>query len=702
MVEVNTLLRDIENKDLVLPEFQRDYVWNKEDVKLFFQSLYKNYPTGSLLIWKTINPPKIRGDNEKREQGYTRVLLDGQQRLTTLYFMLKNKAPPYYENEDFDFELYFNVENEEFRYYQKTIMEGKNEWISVKVFYTFNEVADFIQSFATEELQTYYFKWMKHLSRLSQIRTYDYFVDEEKLNKISDLKQVVKIFNLVNKQGRTLTEEDLALAYICVYWPEIKDVFREIETQLEAKDFYLDFNFFVLCINAVATGHAKFFNFEKVPEKEVKEAWEKVRKSTLYLINLLHDRFYIDSDERYELTSDALLVPFITYLAKNDCEFKDDGIIKKFQYWFYSAMLWGRYTRRGKNTPLEQDIVSITASNNPASLIDNLRREVRNFEVKPNDIELATVLSPFFNMSFILAKSKGAIDWFNGSKLHNKLIGDSYDLNRHHIFPKAMLKKIGYYKTVEGKRMVNEIANRAFLTERANKQILSSKPIDYLPEVIRRYPEALNQQMVSTNAEFWKEENYEEFLKLRRRTIADEINTFLKNILPDKIISVGISELIKQEESDRLEFKSTFTYNLENQSTDKNLKHSVLKTIIGFMNSSGGTLIIGVSDDHQIIGLEKDYEINWKHNKDGFILDFRQYLTENLGQNNLSKYIQYQFHKVDGKEILEVNVIKSLAPFYIKKDNKKVLYYRDENRTDYFEDPEEIQKYMAQNWEEED
>ena len=87
-MEVESLLRDIENEDLVLPEFQRGFVWNGKDVKTYIQSLYKDYPTGSLLIWKTLKPPKLRGKQKPAENIYTRVLLDGQQRLTTLLLVL--------------------------------------------------------------------------------------------------------------------------------------------------------------------------------------------------------------------------------------------------------------------------------------------------------------------------------------------------------------------------------------------------------------------------------------------------------------------------------------------------------------------------------------------------------------------------------------------------------------------------------------
>lgn len=694
-MEVDTLLRDIENKDLVLPEFQREFVWKEQDVKTFIQSLYKGYPTGSLLIWKTLNPPKIRGDKKTSEGVYTRVLLDGQQRLTTLYLFIKGRWPPYYANKDKKFNLYFNVETEEFRYFQNTLMENKKEWISILNFFKNETAANFINNCTEKE---YYFKFLNQLTKLERIRKYDYFVDEEKLGKLTEIKEVVRIFNLVNKQGRTLLEEDLALAHVCVFWPEIKEVFRQELNVLEKNGFSFDFNFLIMCLNCVATGHAKFDSFYNVSDEKIKESWTKVKRSLEYLVNILHDKAYISSTKAYELKSDALLIAMVVYISNNDFEFKDEKTLNKFLYWFYNAMMWGRYTRRGKSSPLEQDVVTITRENTPESLIHNFEREVPYFEVKPENLKGVPITSPFFNMMFIISKSKNAVDWFNGQLLHSKLIGNSYRLHKHHIFPKDVLKKHGYYKEIEKKKMVNEIANRVFLTERANIQIRNTLPEKYLIKVMEKYPKALKSQLVSEKDDLWKVDNFETFLKDRRKKISDEINKFMKNLVDGDIPKLDLKELIKQDESYNLEFKSTFAWNIEQQKVDTTMKHSVLKTILGFMNSNGGTLLIGVSDDKQILGLENDYTSNWKGNKDGFLLDFRSFIEKQVGLTNYNRYITLDFAQVDDKEVLIVQVEKGLDPIFSKSNGKKIMYIRLDNKTEPIDDPEEINKYIEDNW----
>jgi len=692
-MKVETLLKDIENKDLVLPEFQRDFVWKEDDIKKYIQSVYKKYPTGSLLIWKTLNPPKIRGKQELSEGIYTRVLLDGQQRLTTLYLFVKGETPPYYNNMVKKYNLYFNVENEQIRYYQKTLMDNKQEWISIIDFFKQRSAANFV---IKNQNKDYYLKYLDTLNKLDTIREYDYFVDEEKLTNLENIKEVVKIFNLVNKQGRTLSEEDLALAYTCSFWPGIKDLFRKELILYKEKDYVFNFNFLITCLNSIATGHAKFDNYYKVSEEIIKESWKKLKEALRYLLNTLNDKAYINSSNSYELKSDALLVPIVVYLANNEYEFKNEIELNKFLYWLYNSMMWGRYTRRGKSGPLEQDVVTITREKNPESLINNLSREVRFFKVLPRNLEKAPITSPFFNMSFIVAKSKGAIDWFNGSKLHSKLIGNSYYLEKHHIFPRNLLEKRGYYQTYEKQKMVNEIANRVFLTAKANKEISNSEPIQYLKKVKEKYPNALEQQFVPKNEEFWKLDAFELFLKKRRKKIADEINDFMNSLVENQLIKMDIEDLIKKDEDVNLEFKSTFVWSTEENKIDKELKFNVLKTIVGFMNSNGGTLIIGVDDKHQVIGMELDYKSNWKGNKDGFILDFREYLESCVGINNYNRYIDLSFELIGDKEVCVVKVEKSIEYIYLRKNNKKVLYVRLGNRTKPLEDPEEIIEYIEE------
>jgi hypothetical protein len=86
---------------LFVPAFQREYVWKRDDAKRLLSSLIKDYPTGTMLTWETNHPPELKGKHKYNEkQGAVRLILDGQQRITTLYMLIRGEIPPYYKAEE--------------------------------------------------------------------------------------------------------------------------------------------------------------------------------------------------------------------------------------------------------------------------------------------------------------------------------------------------------------------------------------------------------------------------------------------------------------------------------------------------------------------------------------------------------------------------------------------------------------------------
>jgi len=94
-MKVSELLDNIRKQDLVLPEFQREYVWTKDQAKQLIVSLVRGYPVGSLLFWRTDNPPDLKNIEQIPDKlGTLLVILDGQQRLTTLHMLITGHIPP--------------------------------------------------------------------------------------------------------------------------------------------------------------------------------------------------------------------------------------------------------------------------------------------------------------------------------------------------------------------------------------------------------------------------------------------------------------------------------------------------------------------------------------------------------------------------------------------------------------------------------
>ena len=89
-MQIYQILDKIDEYQLFVPAFQREYVWKKKDAKDLISSLVKEYPTGTMLTWETNNPPELKSKREYDErQGAIKLILDGQQRITTLYMMIR-------------------------------------------------------------------------------------------------------------------------------------------------------------------------------------------------------------------------------------------------------------------------------------------------------------------------------------------------------------------------------------------------------------------------------------------------------------------------------------------------------------------------------------------------------------------------------------------------------------------------------------
>ena len=133
---VRNLLTKIEKRELVLPEFQREFTWSREQTRDLIDSLLQRYPIGSLLFWKTDSVPALKNMPDFEPDGRVEVLLDGQQRLTALYMLTKDDVPPYYAPRDLEngsdpSGLHYNLETRELGHYAKIEMENNPRWVPV-------------------------------------------------------------------------------------------------------------------------------------------------------------------------------------------------------------------------------------------------------------------------------------------------------------------------------------------------------------------------------------------------------------------------------------------------------------------------------------------------------------------------------------------------------------------------------------------
>ncbi len=689
--KVSDLIKSIRQGDLILPEFQRGYVWDRNQVRSYLNSLYRGYPTGSFLIWKTPNPPKVRGELPSDETKSYRLILDGQQRLTSVFVLMEGEAPPFYEGEKLFFDLHFNVLKEEFAYYKKSEMHQNPQWVPVTAFFK-QGLAPFIQS-RSAETRDFYLDNFDKLGRLDQIKNYLYY--QKDLTEL-EMDRVVEVFNLVNSSGTRLSKSDLALAHICSLWPEARDEFRSAQATHKTDNFDFDLSFYTRCTSIVATGSALYEPLYKTPIDDVKAAWPKVTKALDYVLNVLRGDAYIDSADTFPSTS--VVVPLVVYLARTGrAHFDTDKEKRSFLHWMYAAMMWGRYSGSSE-TKLQEDVEALKVDDPPAQLRENLIHDRGRIKVEAKDLDGAGVSSPFFPMTYVVARSRGAIDWFNGVALYQKAIGQSFGLEIHHIFPQGLLYKSGYDSTnAAHKRMVNEIANLAYLTKQANLGISMKKPEVYLPKVLAKFPESLKQQAVPQNPALWAVKQFDAFLASRRQLLADAINTYVESLLAKtEARGFTIHDFIARGEGSTLEFKTSVRWDVRQGTVNRELERGVAKTIAGFMNKDGGTLVVGVTDQGVIVGLEPDMKTLKKPSEDGLTLHLTEILNKYLGEVAAAAPT-ISFAHVDGHAIAVLSAEPSTRPVFLEDVNGAEFYVRSNAATRLL-DVKEAAQYIAQRW----
>lgn len=689
-MKVTDLLADIEHRRLILPEFQRGYVWTRQQVREFVASLYRGYPSGSFLIWKTPDPGLVRGEAVNDDAKVFQLILDGQQRLTSIYTLIKGEPPPFYEEEKLFFNLYFNIVDERFEYYKKQLMQGSVDWLPVTEFFQLGLPEFFKQR--KDQSEVYITNFAK-LQQLDAIRTYSYYLSTISEENIED---AVNIFNLVNSRGTRLSKSDLALAHICSSWPEARRLFRAAQAKFAAQNFPFDLEIFTRLTATVATGSGLYEPLYRTPIEEVKAAWHNVEKSLAYLIGILRAHAFIDSSRN--LASPYPLVPVVVHLARQDGTFTDQREMRDFLHWMYAALMWARYST-STETKLNADVAALSEGNPTQRLRENILKERGRIKVQPTDLDRAGSRSPFYEMAYIVARARGAVDWANGHPLYTQAAGLMLEIEGHHIFPSAYLYKHGYSSSdVTDKQIVNELANLCFLTKGSNLKISSKDPLEYLSEIKDKYPGALDAQFMPMNATLWDVERFPEFLGERRRLIADAINAYMDELASEEVDEpITIEDLIAQGEGPKVEYKASLRYDLGQGNVNKALTKSVTKTIAALLNSAGGTLLIGVKDNSEVFGIEADFgTLGDKGNRDGFELALRSAINAHLGEET-GPFVEVTFGNVADRTVAVVSCEPHHKPVFLEDGSQREFYVRSGNSSVPL-DVKEANDYITVHW----
>ncbi|MEQ1500432.1 MAG: RNA-binding domain-containing protein [Parcubacteria group bacterium] len=187
--------------------------------------------------------------------------------------------------------------------------------------------------------------------------------------------------------------------------------------------------------------------------------------------------------------------------------------------------------------------------------------------------------------------------------------------------------------------------------------------------------------------------------KLKNISSADEFAHIIKQMVKKgdgNSMFRSISSVIEEGEGLTVEFKETLRFDIRKKEISKEMERAVLKTVVAFMNTEGGTLLIGVNDVGEITGLENDFKTLIKKNRDGFENHLSMLVKTMIGLS-FAKYVHAKFEKINDKEVCMVSVSKNHKPAYFKGTDKEEFFVRVGNSTQPFS-MSETEEYIATHW----
>ena len=528
-MKISTILDHIDNGHIALPEFQRGYVWNRNQVRGLMDSLYRGHPVGGLLVWATESvTADRRGKSPTIARGIVKLLLDGQQRMTSIYGIVRGKPPEFFEGNKRAFtDLRFHLPTEVFQFYQPIKMRDDPMWIDVSALMKAGNGGLGIiiqQLFANPEYADQVSEFVSRLNQLLGITEIDLHI-EEVTGKDKTIDVVVDIFNRVNSGGTKLSKGDLALAKICAEWPEARDsMTAKLKVWADAGyDFTLDW--LLRSINTVLTGEAKFSYLHDKGKPDIQDGLRRASKHIDILLDLISGRLGLDHNRVFFGRFGVPIMVRYLDLQRTRLSARERD---KLLFWYVQAGMWGRFSA-STETAIDRGLAALEGSDDGLdALIEELSFWHGSLRVEASNFTGWSLGARFYPVLYMLTRMGQACDWGTGLPLKADMLGKMNRLEVHHIFPKS---KLYASKPPFNRTQVNALANFCFLTKYTNLVIGSRFPEDYFPEVEQNHPGALASQWIPMDPNLWKMENYLDFLEARRILLAEEANRRFSELL---------------------------------------------------------------------------------------------------------------------------------------------------------------------------
>lgn len=548
---VEALVGMIQRGELRLPEMQRRYVWRAPRVRDLLDSLYRGYPSGSILVWETdVEQPSRDLAVAQATNPYAKLLLDGQQRLTSLSAVIRGE-PVMVRGKKKGIEILFNLdhpdqlefaevegdepeaeddeeEDEEDdlqeRFRKRAFVVASKQlaalpnWVSVSEVFKSSSDGPFLKKAGVPNWDDpRYQRYTERLARLRDIRKYPYVMNV--LPRTLSYEEVAEIFVRVNSLGAKLRGSDLALAQITARWRNSLELLEAFQAECEEQSISIELGVLVRTMVVFATGQSRFLSIGRIPIEKLKDGWATAQDGLRFALNFMRSNASIDDES---LLSSPLFLITLAYVGHLRGEKLSKHEERDLLFWLHVANARGRYSRGATESVLDEDLATLRSGGDAAALIESLRRQFGRLEFEAADFAGRGRRSPLFPLVFVALREKGARDWRSGLKISLAHQGRSHTIQFHHIFAKSIVKEL------YDKASVNEIANLAFIAGKTNRVFSNKPPVEYLPGVItERGVEALTSQCVPTDPQLHALDRFSDFLAARRLLLAETVNAFL-------------------------------------------------------------------------------------------------------------------------------------------------------------------------------
>jgi hypothetical protein len=564
--DLSGLLHYLDIGDIGLPDIQRPFVWKSAKVRDLFDSMYRGFPVGYLLFWENGQPNGARpvGVDEKQHVVAARLIVDGQQRLTSLYAVFRGKPvlDDNYKQRRIEIAFRprdgrFDVTDAAIRKDPEWIANISDLWASGKPIYQM--VRGFLTALRTKVAVTDQEeeRISHNLDRLFDLRNYPFTALE--IASSVDEEQVADIFVRINSEGVKLNQADFILTLLSVFWDEgraaLEAFCRASRQPPTGAGGASPFNHFIepdpdqLLRVSVAVGfgrgrlksvyqvlRGKDMETDTFSVERRNEQFDVLKAAQAEVLNLKHWHQFLSAlvgagyrGAEMISSQNALLYAYAFYLiGRLRCRVPEHQLQRLIGRWFFFTSLTGRYSS-SPETVMDSDMNRLAALNNASSfastLEDLMASELTNDYwsiTLPAALETSASRSPEL-FAYIAAQNRLSAPVLFSHKKISDLLDPSTKatkkpMERHHLFPRAWLESQGHSDL----KVINQLANLALLEWPENISISDSPPSIYVPELRHRFKADEWGRMHELHAlpEGWESLPYADFLGARRRLMA--------------------------------------------------------------------------------------------------------------------------------------------------------------------------------------